>query len=75
MHYRDFLKTGNVNEITEAILDQLTTELRYRARGIPQGIVRDALNEFFERGRRVGAAEATNHIIGEPNKQVERILR
>jgi hypothetical protein len=65
MTYKEFLKRGSVNEIVEVVLDQLQTELRYRYKGIPQEIVRDALNEFFERGRLIGVATATKHIIGD----------
>jgi hypothetical protein len=65
MTYKEFLKRGNVNEIVDAILDQLQTELRYRHKGFPQEIVRDALIEFFERGRLIGVSAATKQLIGD----------
>jgi hypothetical protein len=60
MTYQQLLKQGTVNEITEALLDLLQTELRYRHHGRPQEMVRETLIEFFERGRRIGAKE-NNH--------------
>jgi hypothetical protein len=52
--YSDLLLRGNVNEVTDALLDILEVELKDRKardRGNPQQVVRDALKAMFERGR------------------------
>ena len=49
-----WLQTLSMDEVVEAVLDLLETHLPYRHKGVPQQIVRDALQEAFQRGVSAG---------------------
>lgn len=49
-----WLQTLSMDEVVEGVLDGLETHLPYRHKGHPQQIVRDALQEAFNRGVSAG---------------------
>ena len=51
---KQWLQTLSMDEVVEGVLDLLETHLPYRHKGHPQQIVRDALQEAFNRGVAAG---------------------